>query len=147
MTTTPATSQETQEAIEALLMLGNPPDQTAPDPEDNEVLMPIALNQEPDKNLEPPELPTLNLPDSQDEAAAHEPGTVLGVAIKVNNTANVPDVVNQPQTTEEDDTKPDRKNGKKKIFVTKEELNPTGNLNAVSVLSNCSVCAVKLDTV
>ena len=50
-TTVPATSQETQEAIEALLMLGNPPEQATPDQDENKVLMPIAGPQQ--FNLEP----------------------------------------------------------------------------------------------
>ena len=50
-TTVPGTSQETQEAIKALLMLGNPPEQATPDQDENEVLMPIAGPQQ--FNLEP----------------------------------------------------------------------------------------------
>ena len=41
-TTVPATLQETQEAIEVLLMLGNPPEQENPDQDKNAALMPIA---------------------------------------------------------------------------------------------------------
>ena len=41
-TTVPATSRETQDTIKALLLLGNPPEESLPGLEDNEVLMPIA---------------------------------------------------------------------------------------------------------
>ena len=75
-TTIPATSQETQEAIEALLMLGNPPKQAAPDPDENETLMLIVTTQEQEAHPIPPALPAVNLLDNPDEAAAHKPGTV-----------------------------------------------------------------------
>ena len=50
-TTVPATSQETQDAIEALLLLGNPPEQSLPSLEENKALMLIAGPQQP--NIEP----------------------------------------------------------------------------------------------
>ena len=75
-TTIPATSQETQEAIKALLMLGNPPKQAALDPDDNEILMSIVTTQEQEVHPIPPALPAVNLPDNPDEAAAHKPVTV-----------------------------------------------------------------------
>ena len=101
-------------------MLGNPPEQVAHDPDDNEILMPIAETEEHNVNPVPPAPPAVNLPDNPDEAAAHEPGTVLGVAIKMDNVDNTPDADDQPQANDDDDTKPDGKNVKKKTFVTKE---------------------------
>ena len=58
-TMVPATSQETQDAIEALLLLGNPPEQALPDLDENEALMPIAGPQQPNIEL---------LPDASPEA-------------------------------------------------------------------------------
>ena len=113
-TTIPATSQETQEAIAALLMIGNPPEQAAPDTDDNEILMPITAPQEQDIHPVPPALPVVNLPDNPDEAVEHEPGTALGVAIKTDNVDNTPDADDQPPEINDDATKPDDKNVKKK---------------------------------
>ena len=118
-TTIPVTSQETQEAIEALLMFRNPPKQAAPDPDDNEILMPIAASHEQDTHPAPPALLVVNLLDNPDEAVEHEPGTVLGVAIKTDNFDNTSDADDQPPEMDDDNTEPDEKNVKKKTFVTK----------------------------
>ena len=63
-TTVPATSRETQDAIEALLLLGNRPEESLPGLEDNEVLMPIAGPQQPNPEL---------LPDVHSEANPPNP--------------------------------------------------------------------------
>ena len=144
-TTIPVTSQESQEAIKALLMLGNPPEQAAPDPDKNEILMSIAAPQEQDIHPVPPALPVVNLPDNPDEAVEHEPGTALGVAIKTDNVDNTPDADDQPQEIDDDATKLDDKNVKKKTFVTKEyglkqRIKPSRKFK-------CGVCAAELDTV
>ena len=57
-------------------------------------------------NPVPPAPPAVNLPDNPDEAAAHESGTVLGVAIKMDNVNNTPDADDQPQAIDDDDNKP-----------------------------------------
>ena len=100
-------------------MLGNPPNHAAPDPDDNEILMLIAASQEQDIHPVPPALPVVNLLDNPDEAVEHEPGTVLGVAIKTDNFDNTSDADDQPPEMDDDNTEPDEKNVKKKTFVTK----------------------------
>ena len=118
-TTVPATSHETQDAIEALLLLGNPPEQSLPGLEENEVLMPIAGPQQP--NLEPlPDVPTEANPPNP-SGAVPRPGTLLGVAIKTDQGDNPTATEDQPDDADDnDDTQMDDKNGKKKTFVTKE---------------------------
>ena len=117
--TVPATSQETQDAIEALLLLGNPPEQALPDLDENEALMPIAGPQQP--NMEPlpcasPEVNPTNPPET-----APRPGTILGVAIKTDQAYNPTTTEDQPDDADDDDdNQTDDKNGKKKTFVTKE---------------------------
>ena len=121
-TTVPATSRETQDAIEALLLLGNLLEESLPDLEDNEVLMPIAGPQQ--SNPEP-------LPDVLSEAnplnppkppgTGPKPGTLLGVAIKTDQGDNPTATEDQPDDADDnEDSQTDDKNGKKKTFVTKE---------------------------
>ena len=119
-TTVPATSQEMQEAIKALLMFGNPPEQATPDLDDNEILMPITGPQNQDVPPVPPALPVVNLLNNPEDAIAPKPGTVLGVAIKTDQTDNNPNVDDQPLETANEDNQADDKNVKKKTFVTKD---------------------------
>ena len=144
-TTVPATSQETQEAIKALLLLGNPPKQATPDLDDNAILMLILAPQDQDAHCTPPALPIVNQLDIPDDAAAHKPGTILGVAIKTDKVDNTADADDQPPEIVDDDTKTDDKNVKKKTFVTKEyglkrRKKPNRKFK-------CGVCAAELDTV
>ena len=110
-TMVPATSQETEEAIEALLMLGNPPEQAAPDPDDNAILMPIAALHDEGVHPIPPVPPNVEVPDNQEESGkeGHKPGTILGVAINTDNADNMPDTDNQPLETDDTETKPEEK--------------------------------------
>ena len=82
------------------------------------VLMPIAgpLNQ----NAEPlpPALPLMNQPNIPDNVTTPQPGSVLGVTIKTDQTNN--DLNADDQPNEVNDNQPDDKNVKKKTFVTKE---------------------------
>ena len=116
-----ATSQETQEVIEALLLLSEPPNQANLGEDDNATLMPIVGGNKtsadplplvvpaPDENLTTPVNP------------APKPGTLLGVAIKT-------DIVNNPTPTEDEtdntqetvDIQLENLSAKKKTFVTKE---------------------------
>ena len=99
-------------------MLGNPPEQAVPDPDDNAILMPIAAPHDQDVHPVPPALPNVDLPDNPDDAGKeqHKPGTVLGVAIKTDNADNTPDADDQPLEIDNDETKPDDKNLKKKCL-------------------------------
>ena len=77
----PATPQETQDAIEALLLLGTigiPPPPPEDNTDDNAVLMPIGGNRVTDDS---------NITNSVPKRASTDlnppkPGTVLGVAVK-----------------------------------------------------------------
>ena len=99
-------------------MLGNPPEQAVPDPDDNAILMLIAAPHDQDVHPVPPALPNVDLPDNPDDAGKeqHKPGTVLGVAINTDNADNTPDAVDQPLEIDNDETKPDDKNLKKKCL-------------------------------
>ena len=133
MITTPA-SKETQDAIEALLLLGNVPAQPAPDGDDNGILMPIGINTE-------------EVPNNPDKAETPEVGTVLSVAIKLDNV-DVPknvDTVDDPVKTQEEDSNGNDKSAKRKTFVTREycvkwRIKPQCKFK-------CGVCTVELDTV
>ena len=119
--TVPATSQETQEVIKALLLLSEPPNQAHFDEDDNANLMPIIGGNK--ASADP--LPLVPPPPDENRTTpvnpAPKPGTVLGVAIKT-------DLVNNPTPTEDetDDTKEagdiqqENQGAKKKTFITKE---------------------------
>ena len=117
-TTVPATSQETQDAIEALLLLGNPPEQALPDLDDNEALMPIAGPQQPNIEPLPPAPPDVN--PTKPLETAPRPGTVLNVGIKTDKADNPTTTEDQPDDAiDDDENQTDDKNGQKKTFVTK----------------------------
>ena len=132
--TVPATSHETQEAIEALLLLGNPPEEALPDLEDNKILMPITKPQQTDPELLPNVPSDANPPIPPEPlGAVPKPGTLLGVAVKTDQNENPtvtddqPDDENPTVTDDQPDDADDNgdpqtegKNGKKKTFVTKE---------------------------
>ena len=128
--TTPATSQKTQDAIDALLLLGTFGTQPTPNPDDNKCLMLIGGN---NTAVE------IALPDDDGEMPVKEPtnkpkvGTVFGVAIK-SDTVDEPDTQeindqenandNQECTNDNDtntsgkNTNNNNKDNKKKTFVT-----------------------------
>ena len=120
--TVPATSRETQDAIDALLLLGNPPEASLPGLEDNEVLMPITRPQQTDPELLP-NVPSEANPPVPPEllGAVPKPGTLLGVAVKTDQNENLIITDDQPNDADDNgDFQTDDKNGKKKTFVTKE---------------------------
>ena len=142
-TTVPATSRETQDVIEALLLLGNPPEESLPGLEDNEVLMPIAGPKQP--NLEPlPDVPSEANPPNplKPPGSGPKPGTLLGAAIKTDQGDNPPATENQPDDA--DDNEVD-KNGKKKTFVTKEY--GLKRRAKTKRKFKCGVCAAELQSV
>ena len=126
--TKPATTQETEDAIEALLLLGTmgmPSPQSENDSADNETLMPIGVNLTTDNNIEtdanaaPPNIPT------------HPPKVDTGMDAAIEkDTGGEPSVVpdQEPQEKDEEnkqnDPKPPiqeddgNKGNKKKTFVT-----------------------------
>ena len=121
-TTVPATSCETQDTIDALLLLGNPPEESVPGLEDNEVLMPIGRPQQPNPELLP-DIPSEVTPPNPPKplGAVPKPGTLLGVAVKTDHSENPTITEDQPDDADDnDDSQMDDKNGKKKTFVTKE---------------------------
>ena len=146
-TTVSATSRETQDAIEALLLLGNPPEESVPGLEDNEVLMPIARPQQIDPELlldVPSDANPSNPPEPL--GAVPKPGTLLGVAVKTDKNEN--SIVTEDQPDDADDngnSQTDDKNGKKKTFVTKEY----GLKRRVKTKRKfkCGVCDAELDSV
>ena len=97
-----------------------PIEQAAPDLDDNEILMPIVgpQNQNAEPLPLPPALPVMNIPNNPEDVTTPEPGTVLGIAIKTDQTNNTPNADDQPDDA--DDKQTDDKNVKKKTFVTKE---------------------------
>ena len=143
-TTVPATSQETQDATEALLLLGKPPEQALPGLNENEVLMPIAGPQQP--NIEPlpgapPEVNPTNPPEM-----APRPGTLLGVAIKTYQGDNPTTTEDQPDDADDDDdNQTEDKNRKKKTFVTKEY--GLKRRAKTKRKFKCGVCAAELERV
>ena len=79
--TKPATTQETQDAIEALLLLGTmgmPPPLPENDVDDNEILMPIRVNRTTDDNNGA----DTNAASPTVSTDPPKPGTVLGVTVK-----------------------------------------------------------------
>ena len=158
----PATSQETQDAIEALLLLGTmgmPPPQLEDNADDNEVLMPIRANRATaDSNV------TNAVPKrASTDLNPPKPGTVLGVAVKTdtdgesfepqNQERKETDADNenenkesQPKPTAEEDNK--NKNGndnKKKTFVTRQF--GLKRRNRPRRKFKCEKCAQELKTV
>ena len=146
-TTVPATSCETQDTIKALLLLGNPPEESLPGLEDNEVLMPIAGPQQPNPELLPDVLSEANPPNPpKSPGAGPTPGTLLGVAIKTDQGDNPTTTDNQPDDADDnEDSQTDDKNGKKKTFVTKEY--GLKRRAKTKRRFKCGVCAAELDNV
>ena len=120
--TVPATSHETQDVIDALLLLGNPPEASLPGLEDNEVLMPITRPQQIDPELLPNVPSDANPPIPPEHlGTVPKPGTLLGVAVKTDQNENPTITDDQPNDADDNgDSQMDDKNGKKKTFVTKE---------------------------
>ena len=146
-TTVSATSSETQDAIEALLLLGNPQEESVPGLEDNEVLMPIARPQQIDPELlldVPSDANPSNLPEPL--GAVPKPGTLLGVAVKTDKNENSIATEDQPDDANGNgDSQTEDKNGKKKTFITKEY----GLKRRVKTKRKfkCGVCDAELDSV
>ena len=130
-----------------MLLLGRVPEQPAPDPEDNEILMPIGINV---YTVETPEneyvlLPNVNPPTK--DTGQEEPlksGAILGVAIKL-DTADIqnPKPVDNPKNEKDDN--PAGKGVQKRTFITKvygirQRTKPVRKFK-------CSVCQAELDTV
>ena len=143
-TMVPATSQETQDAIEVLLLLGNLPKQVLPDLDDNEALMLIAGPQQPYIEPLPPVPPDVN-PTKPPETAPR-PGTILGVAIKTDQADNPTTTEDQPDDAiDDDENQTDDKNGQKKTFVTKEY--GLKRRAKTKRKFKCGVCTEELETV
>ena len=119
--TVPANSHETQDMIDALLLLGNPPEASLPGLEDNEVLMPITRPQQTDPELLP-NVPSDANPPIPPEllGVVPKPGTLLGVAVKTDQNEN-PTVTNdQPNDADDNgDSQTDDKNEKRKHLLPK----------------------------
>ena len=158
--TKPATTQETEDAIEALLLLGTmgmPPPLPENDGADNEVLMPIGVNPTTDDNIGadtnavPPTIST-------DPPKA---GTVLEVAVKSDIGGEPSDTQDQEPkqtntdaqkeesqlkpTAEEDDENKSAKINKKKTFVTRQF--GLKRWNRPRRKFKCEKCAQELETV
>ena len=132
--TKPATSQETEDAIEAPLLLrtmGMPPPQPEDTFDDNEVLMPIGVNQATDDS----KATITVLAMATTNRNPPKPGTVLGVAVKLDQGGESSKPENQEQkqtdsnnktkgksksTAEADNQEKNGKNNKKKTFVTRQ---------------------------
>ena len=123
-TTVPATSRETQDAIDALLLLGNPLEESVPGLEDNKVLMPIGRPQQPNPGLLPDipsETDPPNLP--KPPGTVPKPGTLLGVAVKTDHSENPTLPRDQPDDADDNDnSQMDDKNGKKKTYGLKRRV-------------------------
>ena len=120
-----------------------PPEQAAPDLDDNEILMPIVGPQNQNAEPLPPALPVMNLPNNPEDVTTPKPGTVLGIAIKTGQTDNTPNADDQPNDA--DDKQTDDKNVKKETFVTKEY----GLKRRVKTQRKfkCGVCTAELETI
>ena len=120
--TVPATSCETQDMIDALLLLGNPPEESLPGLEDNEVLMPITRPQQTNPELLPNVPSDVNPPIPPEPlGAVPKPGTLIGIAVKTDQNENLTVTEDQPNDADDNgDSQMDDKNGKKKTFITKE---------------------------
>ena len=144
-TTVPATSQETQDIIEALLLLGNPSEQSLPGLEENKAVMPIAGPQQP--NIEPLPDASLEANPTNPQGTAPRPGTLIGVAIKTDQGDNPTATEDQPDDADDnDDNQTDDKNGKKKTFVTKE-YGLKRRAKKTKREFKCGVCSTELESV
>ena len=102
-----------------MLLLGNPPEESLPGLEDNEVLMPITRPKQTDPELLPNVPSDVNPPIPPEPLP--KPGTLLGVAVKTDQNENPTITEDQPNDADDNgDSQTDDKNGKKKTFVTKE---------------------------
>ena len=153
--TKPATTQETEDAIEALLLLGTmgmPSPQSENDGADNEILMPIGVNLTTDNNIgtdadaAPPNIPT------------HPPKVDTGMDAAIEkDTGGEPSVVPDQEPQEKDaenkqnDPKPPiqdddgNKGNKKKTFVTRQF--GLKRRNRPKRKFKCEKCAQELETV
>ena len=145
--TIPATSHETQDVIDALLLLGNPPEESLPGLEDNEVLMPIKRPQQTGPELLPNVPPDANPPIPPEPlGTVPKPGALLGVAVKTDQNENLTVTDDQPNDADDNgDSQTDEKNRKKKTFVTKEY----GLKRRVKTKRKfkCGACDAELDNV
>ena len=144
--TVPATSQETQEAIEALLLLGEPPIQANLGEDDNATLMLIVGGNKASVDPLPsvPPLPDVKLASSVNPVP--KPGTLLGVAIKTDRVDNPTPTEDEMDDTQETvDTQTENLDTKKKTFITKEY----GLQKRVKSKRKfkCGVCAMELEMV
>ena len=144
--TVPATSQETQEAIEALLLLGDPPNQANLDEDDNSTLMPIVGRNKASVDSVPPVPPPPDVKLASPVNPVPYPGTLLGVAIKTDHVNNPSPTEDEPDNNQEPvDTQPEDLDAKKKMFITKEYgLKKRAKSKRKF---KCGVCAMELETV
>ena len=153
--TKPATTQETEDAIEALLLLGTmgmPPPQSENDGADNEVLMPIGVNLTTDNNIgtdadaAPPIIPTqppkadTGLEAAIEKDTGGEPSDVPDQEPKQTDAENKQNDPKPP--IEEDD---ENKGNKKKTFVTRQF--GLKRRNRPKRKFKCEKCAQELETV
>ena len=160
--TKPATTQETQDAIDALLLLGTigMPPALPENPDDNEILMPIGGN--PMGNDETNA--TTNIPTTTTTIVSTDPPKVvpeMGVSDK-SNTGVEPSDAQEPENTQldnddlnednkaksngdNDDQNKNSKNNKKKTFVTRQF--GLKRRNRPRRKFKCEICAQELDTV
>ena len=119
--TIPATSRETQDAIDALLLLGNPPEESLPGLEDIEVLMPITRPQQTNPELLPNVPPDANPPIPPEPLGlVPKPGTLLGVAVKTDQNENPTVTDDQPNDADDNgDSQMDEKMEKRKHLLPK----------------------------
>ena len=160
--TKPATTQETQDVIDALLLLGTMgmPPALPENPEDNEILMPIGGN----STVNDDNSATTNVATTTTTTVStNSPkvGTVLGIAIK-SDTGGEPVDTQEPESkqtdnddlneenkaktnVDEDDQNKSAKNNKKKTFVTQQF--GLKRRNRPQRKFKCEICAQELDTV
>ena len=154
--TKPATTQETEDAIEALLLLGNmgmpPPPLLENDSADNEALMPIGVNLTTDNNIgtdadaAPPIVPTeppktdTGLEVTIEKATGGDPSDVLDQELKQTDAQREQSEPKPP--VKEDD---ENKGNKKKTFVTRQF--GLKRRNRPKRKFKCEKCAQELETV
>ena len=153
--TKPATTQETEDAIEALLLLGTmgmPSPQSENDGADNEILMPIGVNLTTDNNIgtdadaAPPIIPTQppKVDTGMDAAIEKDTG---------GEPSDVPDQEPQEKDAENKQNDPklpieeddENKGNKKKTFVTRQF--GLKRRNRPKRKFKCEKCAQELETV
>ena len=153
--TKPATTQETEDAIEALLLLGTmgrPSSQSENDGADNELLMPIGVNLTTDSNID------IDIDAAPHKIPTHPPKVDTGMDAAIEkDTGGEPSVVPDQEPQEKDaenkqnDPKPPiqeddgNKGNRKKTFVTrqfglKRRSRPKRKFK-------CEKCAQELETV